>query len=254
MPANNHLRRGLAVLLGDAGDRRVVQQPTLAQRAPCLGGDAELGVHVAQLTLGQQRMQLDLVDHRHDPGRVDQGVEVFRLEVRHPDRADPPEVAHRSERPEGVDELADRGHRPVNQVEVEVAAPVVEAEPFGALLARGHRLAVALVGIPELGDEEYLLTRNTGLRDRTAHFLFVAIPGGGVDVPVAGLQRRTDGFFGRLGWGLPHPQANAGNRIAVVEPDRRSGHGHSLPARLESTAWRRRWLPLSSESNYGPSA
>src|SRR6516165_3945128 len=37
MPTNNHLRRCLAVGIGDAGDCRMIQEPAPTQRAPRLG-------------------------------------------------------------------------------------------------------------------------------------------------------------------------------------------------------------------------
>src|SRR5690349_135179 len=42
VPADHHLTRGLAVPLRDLDDRGVVEHLALRQRAPRLGGDAEL--------------------------------------------------------------------------------------------------------------------------------------------------------------------------------------------------------------------
>jgi hypothetical protein len=72
MPAQDDLRRGLAVLGRAVGDDRVSQRaaaaPSVAgrvdedaaDRRPALGADAELGVGVAQGGLREVRVQLDL--------------------------------------------------------------------------------------------------------------------------------------------------------------------------------------------------
>ncbi len=98
MPPNQYLRGGFPMSVGDGGDRWVLQQRPLRQWAPRLGGDTQLSVHFAQLPLRQQRMQLDLVDGRNDAGGVDQDPQMFRLEVAHPDRRDPPLVVQVCER------------------------------------------------------------------------------------------------------------------------------------------------------------
>ena len=56
---------------GDALDRRVVEELRLSERAPGLGRDPVLLVEPAQLELLEMRVQLDLVDRRHDTGGVD---------------------------------------------------------------------------------------------------------------------------------------------------------------------------------------
>ena len=121
MPPNQYLRRRLVARSAIAVIVGMIQQPALTQRAPRLGRDPQLGMHLPQLDLRQQWMQLDLVDGGHDPGRVDQDAQVLRREVaRRRSSGSCPGRAMR-ERVEGVDELVHRRHRPMDQVEVEVA-------------------------------------------------------------------------------------------------------------------------------------
>ena len=88
VPADDRLRDRLAVLLGDRAERRVVEQPAAAERAPALDGDAVAGVELALVALLEARMQLDLVDHRRHAGLADDALEVVLVEVRDADRAD----------------------------------------------------------------------------------------------------------------------------------------------------------------------
>jgi hypothetical protein len=109
MPPNQHQGGCSARAFGDGGDFRVGEQRSLGQRCPSSGGDAALGVHLAQLPLRQPRMQLDLVDGRNDAGGIDEDREVLGLEVADSDGPDPTLIAQVRERLEGVDELAGAG-------------------------------------------------------------------------------------------------------------------------------------------------
>src|SRR6187200_679756 len=93
VPAQDGLRRGLAVLGSELGDDRIGQRAAgligaghvdedAAEWRPRLGNDAQLGVRLAQRGLREVRVQLDLVDRRHDVGAVGQPPEVLRAEVR----------------------------------------------------------------------------------------------------------------------------------------------------------------------------
>jgi hypothetical protein len=75
VPAEHHLRGGLAVHLGDGEDNRVLQRALLAIAAvdrdpadwrPGLGEDAVRVVDFTGGRLGEVRMQLDLVHGWHD--------------------------------------------------------------------------------------------------------------------------------------------------------------------------------------------
>src|SRR3954463_2535725 len=104
MPPNQCLCWRFSVGIRDGSDGRIAQQRALPQRAPRLGRDAQLRMHLTQLLLLQQRMQLDLVDGWDDSGRVDQDSQVFGFEVAHPDRPDPALIAKMRKRLEGLDE------------------------------------------------------------------------------------------------------------------------------------------------------
>jgi hypothetical protein len=89
VPAKDDLRRGLAVLGREVGDTRVGRwaagyvagaghgDEDAAERRPSLGDDAQLGVDLPESGLGEVRVQLDLVDPRHDVRAVDQVPKVL---------------------------------------------------------------------------------------------------------------------------------------------------------------------------------
>ena len=75
VPAQHHLRRRLAVRLGDLADDRVLEGAAVAavavegdaaDRRPRLGEDAVLGAERLDLALLEVGVHLDLVDRRHD--------------------------------------------------------------------------------------------------------------------------------------------------------------------------------------------
>ena len=123
----------------------------------------------------------------------------------------------------GVDEAVLAGHRPVDQVEVDV----VEAEPAEARLEGRQRRLVALLGVPQLGGDEEVLAGESRGGDRRADALLVAVGGGGVDMAVAGVERLLDHLLGVLGRHLEDAEAELGDLDAVVEGeagDRQLGH------------------------------
>src|ERR1700727_1516700 len=109
-------------------------------------------------------MQLDLVDCGHDPGGVDQRIDVLRLKIADPDGPDPALVAQMGERLEGVDELVQLRHRPVHQVQVEVVDP----QPIHAGVECGQRAFVTLVRVPQLGHQVEFVSGHAGLGDSAA--------------------------------------------------------------------------------------
>lgn len=116
VPAQHHLGGGPAVLGGELGDRRVLQQAlALAQRRPGLGRDAVPGVEGTGLRLLELRVQLDLVDGRDDGGLAQQPLQMGGLEVGDADR---PGAAVREDPLEGL-------------VRVEVRVPPTAASGSG---------------------------------------------------------------------------------------------------------------------------
>src|SRR3954468_3002613 len=163
VPAQHDLRGGLVVRLGDAGHDRVVEQPVASpERAPRLGDDAVPVVELARLLLREPRVQLDLVDRRHDRRLAEQSLEVRHGEVRHTDRAYAPVCVQLLESPPRVDVEVTLRSGPVDEVEVDD----VEAEPLLAVVERAERGVVAVVGVPDLRRDEDLVTREAAVADR----------------------------------------------------------------------------------------
>ena len=103
----------------------------------------------------ESRMQLDLIDGRRHTGLVDDPFEMVFVEVRDADRRGPPLLAKPHQRLPGLDETALLGGRPMDQVEVD-GLPL---EPLRARLEGPQGLVVSLVGIPQLGRQEDVLSR-----------------------------------------------------------------------------------------------
>ena len=108
VPAQHHLRRGLAVGLGDLADHRVLERAAVlavavegdaADRRPRLGQDAVLGAERLDLALLEVRVHLDLVDRRHDRRLRQERGEVVDHEVADPDGAHLAVVEQRLQRP-----------------------------------------------------------------------------------------------------------------------------------------------------------
>ena len=153
-----------AVARRNGADDRIVKVLALPQRTPALGGDAQRFMPGDQFTLLELRVQLDLVEHRDDPCRLDDAVEVLGVEVRDADRAHlalflqahqgPPRVARTgpaAARASG----SDTGPR----IRPQALEAVVEA------LARGIE---PLVRVPQLArDEDFFPWQLRGAQSRT---------------------------------------------------------------------------------------
>ncbi len=116
MPADDDLRRRFAVLIGELVDDFLIEHSftALRQRAPGFGLDLVGGVPGMQLTLLQQRMELNLVDHRCDAGFINQLLQMRDLEITHADAFRQPLLLQLDQRLPGFDVMADRRHRPVD--------------------------------------------------------------------------------------------------------------------------------------------
>jgi hypothetical protein len=82
----------------------------------------------AQGALLKARMKLHLVERRRHTGRVDDRAQIVGTEVRDADRLRSPLFAQPDERLPRLHIVAERGHRPVDQVQIDIIA----AEPFEA--------------------------------------------------------------------------------------------------------------------------
>jgi hypothetical protein len=167
-------------------------------------------VEAAGLLLGDQRTELDLVDLGSDARLGDQTLDVSRLEVRSSDRPNASIVTKLYQPAPSIDVAVLPRHRPVDEVLVDV----VEPEPFEALLQlardvepRGHQLR----------RDEHLVAREPAAGEAGADAPLVLVEGGGVDVPVAGLECPLDRLL----------------RLAPVRdlPDAEPEHRHADAAR-----------------------
>jgi hypothetical protein len=148
-----------------------------------------LGVQGLHLTLLEVGVHLELVDGRDDGGPLQQLPQVLDHEVADADGAD---LAVREQLLQGAVglERAVKGDR--QRLVQDQQVDPVDAELAGALLEAVQRLVVAVVADPDLGRLE---DRRAADR-RRVHCLtdlaLVAIGRGGVDVAVAGVERRGD--------------------------------------------------------------
>ncbi|MNC41419.1 hypothetical protein D3C75_901860 [compost metagenome] len=73
------------------------------------------------LTLGQQRMEFDLVDYRHHSGVIDNILQMMSLKVADADRFDQPFLLQMDQRFPGIPVFA--GHWPMDQVQINYIQP-----------------------------------------------------------------------------------------------------------------------------------
>jgi hypothetical protein len=92
----------------------------------------------------------------------------------------------------------------------------VDAEFGGGLVEGVQGPVVAVVVDPDLRLDEGLLAGHARASDRFAHFAFVEVRGGGVDVAVARRQGGRDRVGGLLRRGLEHAEAEGGHDDPVV--------------------------------------
>ena len=172
------------------------------------------GVGCLDGRLGEVGVQLDLVHRRDDVGRRQQLLQVVRHEVADTDRPHPPvgqQGLQRLVRGDGLVEAVGGGLMQDEQVQV------VDAELADRLLPGVQRLVVPVVADPDLGLDEHVGTVEARVADALADLPLVAVRRGGVDVPVAGRQRRLDGRRRLLRRALEDAQSEGGHRDAVIE-------------------------------------
>ena len=124
---------------------------------------------------------------------------------------------------------------------------LVDAELAGALLEAVQRLVVAVVADPDLGLEEDLGAVQPGVADRLADLPFVAVCGGGVDVPVARGQGGRHGRPGLVRGGLEDPETDGRQGHPVVQGQRRDVR-HEVAHFSRRSPSRQSWVGKSSES------
>ena len=150
-------------------------------------------------------MQLDLVHRRHRVGLGGQPLQVLDLEVRDADRARAAVLAELLERPPGRDVVAvvERGEGPVDEEQVDV----VEAQLGERAVERPAGVVGPVEAVVQLAGHEDVAAVEPGRADRLADAPLVAVHLGGVDVPVADLQRLAHGAAVSPGsiWKTPKP-------------------------------------------------
>ena len=104
---------------------------------------------------------------------------------------------------------------------------VVGVQLAQRLLDGGGGPLVGHVGHPDLGGDEDVLPRYAAGAHGGTHALLVAVGLGGVDEPVADLERLGHAAFGLFGRGLEDAVAEHGHLDAIVES--LAEHGGVLP-------------------------
>ena len=179
-----------------------------SKRAVRLHDDALLLCSRQQLAAELKGAELHLVHHRLVVCRGDHLLQLVNVEVGHADRA-------------GVAELTSPFHpgpcpgrtalRPVDDVEVDV----IDAEAPEAALKLGDRVCAPWI---ELRGDEHLVARHSALLQSTPHALLVAVRLGGIDMPVAELERPTNRVDRRdADRNLPDAEAKHRDLVAIRE-------------------------------------
>src|SRR5450759_1303885 len=211
VPAEHNLRRGCPALLSQRYHGGCVQISSLTQWAVRLYRDPKPSGLCGQGGLLEGRGKLNLVDGRDDRRFGQQGVQMVLQEV---GDTDGPHGARGIDLLQGqprVDEQCLGWDRPVNEIKVDHLN--AERLPAGLeRLRRGAMLPVAQLG----GEEDFLASDSTG-GDRGTHACFIAVGGGRIDVPVAGLQRVLDDALRLPLRDRENAEAKLGNGDPVVQ-------------------------------------
>jgi hypothetical protein len=169
--------------------------------------------------------------------------EVIDHEVADPDGADLPVAQQRLQGAVGLQRPSEVRRQGLVQDE---QVDLVDTELAGALVEAAQGLVVAVVADPDLGFEEHLGPVHARAADRLADLPFVAVRGRGVDVPVAGGERRFDSGPRLLRRRLEDTEPDSWHLDAVVQRELRGGHGRS-PSLLGRRADGRPRVPLRTE-------
>src|SRR3546814_705671 len=130
MPAQHDLRYAAAMLVSNAGQHGVFEQPSAPKRAPGFGDDVMLGMEVAQGFLLEVRVQLDLVNNGQNAGFIQQLLKVTDIEIADAYGFGTAFVVQLDHAFPGFDKKPLLGNRPVNQIQIDV----VKVELFQAFV------------------------------------------------------------------------------------------------------------------------
>ena len=213
---------------GDRGDGGIVQHLAPGQGRPGLGGDALGSVELAQRVLGQVRVELDLVDRRHDGRPVEQALEVIDLEVGDADGVHVAALEQSLHGSPGVEVVnAVHRQRPMDEEKVDVAN-VERTER--ALKGLPH--VVGSVGtVVELAGDEDLGAGDGRPAHRLLNLGLVAVHLGRIDVAITDLERAEGGplRIGRID--LEDAETELRYFDPVVERDGGDGGGQFVHGR-----------------------
>ena len=192
VPAQHHLCRGLAVLLADVSQQGMGEDAVVAlrQRPPGFRLDAQR-LHVCQgVGLGEEGMQLHLVDHGLDAGVAGQVGEPFRVEVAHANGANFACLVQLFHGAPGAVVVA-KGL--VDEIQVQIIQPQLVQGGLERLLG----VFIAGVLNPQLGGDEQLLPGDARLAQGCAYGFLVEIGGGGAEIfqSLIGLPESPVGQF-----------------------------------------------------------
>lgn len=113
-------------------------------------------------------------------------------------------------------------HRPMHEVQVEV----VRSKVFKRLVKCLLDIFWAVVGVPELASEKYLVSLHARFLDTSTDFVLVAVDGCAVNVTVTLLQCLLNGLLDLVRSGLPCPKAHSrdfGSSVQLEEVGERHG-------------------------------
>lgn len=255
-PGYQHLSQSVAALFGDLVQGRVLADALAgggdlilgAQWRVGLGQDIVLEAVLNEFLVGQEGMNLDLIDVGLDLGELEQLLEPFNGPVRDTNGlglAFLVELLHCPPCGLGVlgevfqdDVLSIRadlglllrlllcGNRPVDQVEVDV----VDLELLQGVLKRPDDILVAVQVVPDLGADENILALDRGvlleeILDGIADLVLVLVEPGAIQVSVSGLESTSDSVVGLAFSTLAGEgsEPNSGDLNAVAESESDTG-------------------------------
>lgn len=227
VPVEEDLGRSLAVLLGNLANSGVLKLVAAGEGRVSLNLDAVLVAQVDESLALAEWVDLNLVDGGDNVRVLDEVLDVGSTEVGDANRLDLAKLLGNLKSAPRFETLLLIFGRGVDQVEVEVVK--TELVEGGAEGVEGS--LVAVVGVPELGADEYILAGGAGLlepgADGATASLLIGITSGGVDVAVAGVKGSGDSVLSLLAvGGLVDTEGDGGDGVAVVEldgVDRRNG-------------------------------
>jgi hypothetical protein len=168
--------------------------------------DTVAGQETADIALLVSRMGLDLVDHRHYAGLVDNPLEMFHQEIRDPDASHQSVLPRLDQRLPGVDVGVPGRSRPMDEEHVQI----VEAEVIERLANAGKGAVVTHRLRPQLACDEQFAAIDIGLPKRNSYAPFVIISLSRVDRAIPSPDRLADSRADFIVRNLPDAETDLG--------------------------------------------